>query len=152
MTLIIVDVQPGFIFMRSPSFDRMIDKLQKEIILAKKKNAGIILLEYEKHGSTIPELRGLLDNYDQYSIIRKDSDNGGIEVIDEIFEKHYDNKEIKVGGIYADLCVKATVQTLHQYLPKTSKITVLKNGCRNFYGSANYKFEWAKKLPRVRVV
>src|SRR6185503_11574024 len=107
MTLIVIDVQPGFAPGR---FKSLIEECGREINRAKRSNSGIILLECDKHGRTVGELRRLLDDYPFYSIVTKTGEDGGIECIDNIFHQKYSNKNIRVCGIFADMCVKSTVQ------------------------------------------
>lgn len=149
MTLVIIDMQTGFVLSDNRT---LVSNCRREIKNAIKNEWAIIFVEYKGLGRTIGELRSLTKKYPWVTTVVKNSDDGGIDILDTIFEKGYSNCRIRICGIYAELCVKSTVISLRKFLPKTSKITIVKDASRNFYNSPKYKFTWANDLPGVNLV
>jgi len=76
-TLCIVDMQIVF---ENPA-KKCLEEVCRQIKLAKRRNAGIIVLEYEGCGPTLPEIKQLLKSYKRKTYKQKTMDGGGKEVL-----------------------------------------------------------------------
>jgi len=109
-TLCIVDVQPRF-----DAAEGIVLDVIKEIKLARKRKAGIVLVEYDGYGDDISyeEVYKALDKYPFYDVVTKGTDNGGPEVIDIMqAQSYYDFNRIRICGCNACYCVRDTAMHL----------------------------------------
>lgn len=126
MTCIVCDMQPGF---NVGKYGGLIKSCHNEVKRAVSQNEAVIFLEYEKHGPTVYPLGLAVTNYPFFSKVTKNSDDGGIECIDEIYNRKYSKDRIRVCGVFADLCIKSTLETMEKFLPKKTKFEVVKTAC-----------------------
>lgn len=121
-TLVVIDMQKDFVSCNEPN---VIRACQREIKLAIRRKTGIIFLEYEGYGHTIPELTNLTTNYDKTYFSSKATNSGSDEVFGIINTRNlYQN--VRVVGVNTSYCVYETVEGLKDGL---GKITVVADAC-----------------------
>ena len=130
-TLLLIDFQPGFID-PDPDFafnlNELIDKAMNE-------NADIVVCEFFGFGSSWKMIRKKLSKYEHKYVIRKKDQDGGRHVNSRLSKlKLKKIHEIRVAGLYADMCVKDTVMTLAELMPKSNFIIL-----RKFCIASGYK-------------
>jgi len=104
-TLCIVDMQTTF---EKPA-KKCLDEVCHQIKLAKRRNAGIIVLEYTECGPTPPKIKSLLKSYKRKTYKQKTCDGGGKEVIAAAKRKGFPTNKIRFVGVNRSHCVYATV-------------------------------------------
>ncbi len=135
MLFLSIDLQPGF----SPANDYgIINAARGEALRAKRFNYGIILLEYNRHGSTLSQIKSACWGHTKLAVAKKDSDDGSIEVIDTAFAEGYNIDVIRVCGVCVEYCVLDTVRGLKKYSPK-SKIILNAAGCGGLRKPISFK-------------
>lgn len=113
-TLCVVDMQPSF-----GTFRHCKEAVEHEIKLAKRRNDGIIFLEYYNYGKTIPELTDLakFNGYNRIGSIWKHRDGGGQEVVKAARKYGFTTERIRVCGVNRGACVSSTIEDLLNELP-----------------------------------
>jgi len=135
-TLVVVDMQNMF---EAASDPNTVIGVAHEILQAKERNGGIILLEYEDCGRTHKGYSLLLKGYRRKSRITKGDDDGSVEVVRAARRRCFNLDHLRVCGVNADCCVVSTVLGLLGHL-RESRIEVVKNAC----GWNARKFTWDK--------
>lgn len=138
-TLIVVDMQEAF---EAASDPNTVIGVTYEILQAKERNAGIILLEYEKCGRTHEGYSQLLKGYRRKSRVTKEDDDGSMEVVRAARRRGFNLAHLRICGVNADCCIAATVLGLLGRL-RESRIEVVKDAC----GWDARSFTW-KKYPK----
>lgn len=125
-TLIIIDVQYGYSAAEEgPHLDHII----KQINEAKRNNAAILIVNYKGIGKSIGCVWDAAHDHVYYDDILKSDNNGSDEIIRAFKRNKYMNRtNIKIGGVYTELCLTETVNGLSKKLTK-SNIEVLTKCC-----------------------
>jgi nicotinamidase-related amidase len=143
--LAIVDMQDDF----AAAQDRAtVEEVKRQIELAKRYKRWIFLIEYSKHGNTLFELRKQIGGYSNVIKVRKQNNDGGLDIIDKAFDEGINLKKIYVTGVNVAFCVKGTVETLSKLLPG-SDIYLVRSGCNC---SQKKNFNFVRKLPNVTLM
>ena len=121
-TLVVVDMQPRFVTTSAPM---LVKACQREIIMAKRRKAAIIYLEFEGFGNTLGELTYFTHGYDKAYFATKNADDGSRQVID-LITKHNLYHNVRVIGVNTSYCVLSTIRGLMDY---HGKITVVADAC-----------------------
>lgn len=140
--LVVVDMQWDFYTSRIKS---VIEACKKEIILAKKRNAAIIFLEYDGFGKTMPQLRKVAKDYAFTYTALKDRQDGSSEVIDIFETLEIKPRTIRVCGVNTDQCVRSTVHGL-MYVGHKMKIGVVYEATN---GTSNRRWCWSRLCKYV---
>jgi nicotinamidase-related amidase len=145
--LLLIDIQVGFYASASPEF---LHAVKQEIKDAIRYNREILCLRYIKHGPLRPEIKTLLEKYDRFCSVWKNSDDGALEALDKLFRRGYnlDRQIVRVCGCNTNFCVKDTVTSLSKYVPR-AQIEVVAPACNCYTGN---RFGWIKKLKNVNLV
>lgn len=138
-TLIVVDMQECFDAASDPN---TVIGVTQEILRAKERNSGIILLEYESCGHTHEGYSQLLKGYRRKSRVIKGGDDGSMEAVRAARRRGFNLDCLRVCGVNADCCVAATALGLLGRL-RESRIEVVKEAC----GWSDRSFTW-KKYPK----
>ena len=144
-TLVIVDMQPTFAASKNPN---TIIAIANEIILAKQKRHGIMIVEYSGSGQTYSGFDNLLRGYLHKAKIKKNDDDGSNEIIRALNRRNFPQQVLRVCGVNTDCCVHDTVVGLLRKLHKT-KVEVIKDAC-----NTESRFDWRcyYKHPNLRLV
>ena len=149
-TLIVVDMQPSFEAANEPN---IIVGVTREILEAKRRNWGIVFLEYkptEEMGRTHEGFSSLIKGYRHKARVTKDDDDGSLEVVKALRRRGFGQRTLRICGVNADGCVFYTVNGLLSRLDQV-RIQVVKDAC----GSEWEKdFDWRTftKHPRITLV
>lgn len=151
-TLVVIDMQSYFI--GDPVQDKYLSCLKKvgqEIISAKKRGSNIILVECDYHENkpasprlgkvscaypTVSVINRLVKGYDKYVYVYKYGQDGSREIIDALAKKKIPRSNIRICGVYAEMCVKDTVLGLRRGLPR-SHFYLVKDGIQSAYRDAS---------------
>jgi nicotinamidase-related amidase len=104
-TLCIVDMQTEF----AKPAKKCLNEVCRQIKLAKRRNAGIIILEYKHCGPTLPEIKSLLKSYKRKTYKQKTMNGGGTEVLAAARRKGFPTNKIRFVGVNRSYCVYETV-------------------------------------------
>lgn len=83
-----------------------------QIKLAIKRNAGIVILEYEDCGATIPEIVDVLKPYKRKSYIKKCRDDGSREFMSVAKRRKFSYDRVRLVGVNRHACVADTAEGL----------------------------------------
>lgn len=122
--LMVIDMQWTFPVARRESLKL---NVRKEIALAKRRNAPIILVEYEDSGPTLPELLRTLNGYEHCYKITKNDDDGSTEILGVLAELPRFVPKWRICGIHLEHCVWDTIMGLKNNLKKT-KLEIVRKG------------------------
>lgn len=145
MIFLSVDLQPDFTASKKPS---IIKAAQEEVRRAIRFNYGIVFLEYDGFGDTLPEVKRLASGYKNQITILKDDDDGGHDVVDGVFKNGLKLNQVRVCGVNTDMCVHDTIRTIVNLSP-ASKIIIRKDGCGS---SAKNDFTKFKNYKNVKII
>jgi nicotinamidase-related amidase len=106
-TLIIIDIQESFLS-KLKDKSKVINNCRIEINKAIDNKMPVVLVEYNRHGSTINSLKDLLFNYDQVWTITKNGDSGNRELVNILYDALLP-KSLRVCGINTEFCVYETI-------------------------------------------
>jgi len=140
--LLIIDMQPYF---RASNPKFVLDGCKREIIRAKKNKELILLVEYDS--CNIDEdshecLRKLLRSYKHTITIKKYSDDGSREILDELMGYGIAvPKKFRVCGVNATCCVSDTIWGLVHVPTFKAKIGVVKKAVNDETG---WKWGWGQ--------
>ena len=125
--LVIIDVQNGFTILNR---ERLALKVVKHIKLAKKREAPIVVLEYEGFQRTHSLILSELEGYRNYVVLKKSESDGSYKTESILVEKWglYAPLDIKVCGVYLTACVNSTVLGL---MRKGFTVSVIAEACDN---------------------
>lgn len=129
-TLVVVDVQPGFLDGRHEAFLQSVEGL---ILEARAAGGPIIFLEYEgRFGPTYRQLQKLVEGYEERSKrVTKGHWSGAREVTDTCNKYGFGRGIFRVCGVYTDQCVSYTVKDLAAAFPR-SLVEVVPAACRSY--------------------
>jgi nicotinamidase-related amidase len=139
--LLIIDMQRCYEAARDEETQKNIEEQIKKF---KKEELPIIFVEYthyrEGYGTcrTLPCLTSLVKNYGKAFVVTKYDDDGATELYTFFTQINLDYcggweariKEIVVCGVNLNACVKETIDSLSELMPKT-KMTVMKECCNS---------------------
>lgn len=143
--LLIVDMQSGF---SAAHNKRTIAACQKLILKAKKDKALIIVLEYNGHGHTLPQLVELIEDYPNRHFLVKTQDDGSFDVHNFLTAKGIRIMGINVCGVNSDACVQFTSETLAEM---GYNVFVIKKACNTYHKRGKGWNEYAK-LDNLRKI
>lgn len=106
-TLCIVDMQTEF-----PTHKPVIKQVLHEIRLAKKRNAAVIVLEYDDSGPTIEPIKKALENYGRVAYVTKMQDGGGEEFFDTAESYGFNYNKVRMVGVNRSYCVFSTAREM----------------------------------------
>lgn len=124
-TLLIIDMQIGF---ATANEERVIENVCEEVYLAKKRGAGILVVEYRGFGKTIARITDTIGNYVRQGRTTKVEDDGSKQVFNAARRLDFDMSRWRVCGVNIAYCVSKTVQGLHTLIPDTH-IEIRKRAC-----------------------
>jgi len=117
-TLVIVDMQKMFLY--NANYKYVIEGCVKQVLLAKKRLANIILVEYSsKPGDTIPEIMKAIGTYKKVGTVLKSAPDGGSALVNYIKNNNINTKSIRFTGVYTNACVYETAKTTKSKLAGT---------------------------------
>jgi hypothetical protein len=123
--LLVIDAQPGFPSARKPE---LIRNICREIKLAKKRQAGIVLCEYVGYGRTNKKIRDSIGDYTRLVRCRKKTDDGSSLVYHYSAEAGFDVTTWRVCGVNIAFCVNTTVKGLRKLLPNAD-VQIKQDAC-----------------------
>lgn len=145
-TLVVVDMQIGFHSANNPY---TISNVVREIKQARKRKAGIVMVQYENSGCLIRDVERATRNYSNIDFVWKNCNDGWVDVYHSIENNCFDLRNLTVCGVNADACVAETVFSLSINLPE-STIELVEDACNT--DGAQWKrdiFDWVNELPNV---
>ena len=116
-TLCVVDMQPYF----SKTALRCLNEVLIEIKKAKRRNAAIVILEYDGLGPSYDEIDKLIEGYPHCAITSKSLDGGGEELLNELECYNWPADKVRFVGVNRSYCVRSTVK---EFLDLTKKNNV----------------------------
>lgn len=126
-TLCIIDMQHEF---EKPA-KRCLDEVCRQIKLAKRRHAGIIVVEYENCGPTFSRIKALLKPYKRKTYKKKGYDGGGLEVLSAARRKGFSIDKIRFAGVNRSYCVSETIAEVIARHPGKIEIAIDATWCRN---------------------
>src|SRR3990167_6163064 len=105
--LVIIDMQEDF---RVPS---VIPGVLEEIQLAHKTRIPVFVVEFEKSGQTLPEIKAALGDL-EVTVVSKRTTSAAKNLAHHLKEF----ESIRICGVYSDCCVFETIRHLSAYLPR----------------------------------
>lgn len=111
-TLCVVDMQDFF----STSV-YCLDGVLKEIKLAMRRKAPIVVLEYNGCGRSTDPIRKVLRNYRKKRYVTKHDDDGGQELLEILDKKGWSQEKIRFAGVNRSACVLETVDRVRDNVP-----------------------------------
>lgn len=103
-TLCVVDIQDYF-----DSSAVRLKQILKEIQLAKRRHAGIVVLEYDGCGRSNEMILKALRNYDRVRYKTKEHDDGSRELVRVAKQANFNLSKIRFCGVNRSYCVANTV-------------------------------------------
>ena len=122
-------MQPYF---QAATNKRVIANCKRELLLAMKKRAGIIFVQYYSCGETNKSLLKLTAEYDRSYAVSKSADDGSAEIHDAIIDYRLSALRLKICGVNTDCCVSETVRGLTARMPRAT-IEVISDACHSDY-------------------
>lgn len=116
--LVVIDMQPRF---EAAECNKTASAIIALINEAKLAGSLIVILEYESHGSTRPDIMEAVESYHNYKVTTKNTDGGGKEV------QEFVNGQTRAAlcGVNYGACVFHTANELK----KVMDVLVVKNAC-----------------------
>jgi len=105
-TLCVIDMQNYF----AETADKRLPQVLKEINLAKRRHAGIIILEYNECGRSHPTILEILKGYDRVRYVRKCDNDGSSEFIQTALKRGFNLGKVRFCGVNRSFCVQETVK------------------------------------------
>ena len=124
-TLCVIDMQPGF----GNSYGAL-EGCLKLIDVAKKRRHHIILVEYKGEGRTQQEILDKLRRYKNYSVVKKNKNDGSWHIFRHLGKNNIKPREITICGVNTRYCVYETARGLINKLNK-SKVIVNLSACND---------------------
>lgn len=118
-TLCIIDMQPFFSLRK-----KVIENVLYEIKLAKRRKAGIIVVEYKGGGDTHDDILSMLKDYDEKERVIKNDWDGSTGIIRACKKNKFDTTKMRFCGVYRSACVYATVYGMKRKLQKPTPIEI----------------------------
>jgi nicotinamidase-related amidase len=124
--LLIIDVQDYF-----ATAAKVVDETVREVKLAIRRNASIVIAEFVGCGQTNRKVREALTGYDKAIYVTKYHDGGGSEVLSACKKNGVSPEKFRVVGVNRSWCVYSTVLELFSLSERKKapmKIEVSKKG------------------------
>ena len=147
VTLVIVHVQRWY----GHSIDEaMLQSVQAMIELAKKRGWAIILSSqnFPPQFGIYKEVTDLVAGYSGFRPCHA-TDTDGSQPIKRVCDRKRSRHFIVV-GVYANACVRATVQGLLRRFPR-STVRVIKEACRDHWSDRGINWGWYPQHPRLAI-
>lgn len=127
-TFVVVDMQPDF---EPAKCDRICENIVKEIGEARKRQAHIMIVEFQHYGYTRPEILRALAGYGDWSVVLKNHDDGSREVLAKCENNGIprDKLTFTFSGVNWQFCVYSTVKGLHEKGIPKENLNVLESCC-----------------------
>lgn len=148
-TLIIIDMQEAF-----PASHGAVKGVLKQIALAKKRRAGILVINFTGEGPLLKEVKKKLQNYKRIKYCRKNDDNGAGEAIRAIKAAKFNLSKLRVCGVNTGACVYQTVLGLRRLLKNNAvKIELALDACNDiaYYRKTNWKEDYTKNFNKQKL-
>lgn len=126
-TLVVIDVQTGYL----DAAEAIRYPVRLEILRAMKQGWGIVFVQMNKMGKTLPELLREVTSrkYTRYyAPVTKELADGSAQVIAACERLGYSKRLIRVCGLRSNICVQDTVEGLSKKLPD-ARIEVKQTAC-----------------------
>jgi nicotinamidase-related amidase len=123
--LIVVDMQASFKKVDDPI---LLGNVKKHVYRAIKKNTPIVLVEYNGKGKTHPHIMAILDDYENYEIVRKKEWDGS-RLVTKVLRNRWGIKPqrtVRMCGLYTHACVAKTAEGLSD---EGYKVRVIEEAC-----------------------
>jgi hypothetical protein len=146
--LVINDMQGGF----PASSDALtLFAIEEQIRLAKARNLGILVVEYDAHemGETHEQLMRHLREYAKAIVVSKSADDGSAEIFEAVIDNGFWPENFIFCGVNSDSCVMKTIQGLIARVP-ACRITLLQDACNSDNGKDCPV--WHKVFPQMKNV
>ncbi len=118
ITLCIIDMQPFFISSQKPD---VIKGVIHQISLAKRRRAGVVLVEYDDCGKTDDRIVNAIGNYDRAITIKKFSNDGSVVILKAIKrERFFSRRHLRLCGVNTAWCIYETAVGLSKKLPNAT--------------------------------
>jgi len=148
MTLVVLDVQDRYLAdLIENDRTRVVSEVTREITRAREQGDGIILSEMnaKEKGGICQFVLDLIEDYDRHLRFDKSGPDAGLEVFSIIRQQGYDEKPIRLCGLYGDEAVRMTAQTILHNTNYQAVIEVAWNacGCVNYLFSEKDCLKWA---------
>lgn len=117
-TLCIVDMQATF-----GAYEHCLDEVCHQVKLAKRRNAGIIVIEYRGSGPTVAPIKDLLKYYRKKVYTKKNANGGGSELLAAAKRKGFPVNKVRFTGVNRSWCVFSTI-VQYQNLSGGGKIEI----------------------------
>lgn len=122
--LIVIDMQETFPAALSIPLRQTV---KREIMLAKRRNAPILFVEYQNCKPTLPDLVSTVKGYHNCYTLTKPEDDGSLPILGFLAEFPHFIPTWRVCGVHLDACVLDTVRGLNSSLPTTT-LEIVKEG------------------------
>ena len=120
-TLCVIDVQVPF---HAAGRKSLLDNIVRLVKNAKRRKAGIVLVEFEGFGSTHIAIQQAIGSYERCITTIKSDCDGSEEIIDACRERGFNTRKIIICGVETNNCVMATLDGLDDLLPFSKKEVV----------------------------
>lgn len=131
-TLAIIDVQPKY-----EAFAPILDKVVHQIKLARRRNDGIVLVEFGSDQPSCDEIYEALHGYDKFTVEIKNKCNGSHEIINAIYNNQYTFDQILLCGVNTCMCVKDTLSGIIR-MDVSRRVEIIKDAVNCCHASHNY--------------
>ena len=111
-TLVIIDMQNGFLEAGDPDCYDIIPNICRTIQHAMINGWGIIIVEYTNNGQTDNDILEAVSGYNRLQFVSKDAPDGGRAILSRLKANPGLSLDLLVCGIYGDMCVAQTVSGL----------------------------------------
>ena len=105
-TLVVVDMQSEF----ASTAEKCTKQVVREVKRAKRRGAGVIVLEYKDAGKTFKEIRDELKGYGRKTFATKNMNDGSHEAMKAAKRNGFSTEKIRVCGVNRSYCVLGTVE------------------------------------------
>ena len=121
--------------------------VKKQIQLTKRRQAPILIIEYEKSGATLPDILSATNGYPHCYTLTKYDDNGSDEIIAFLAEFPHFIPTWRICGIHLDCCVWETAFGLKSMFKKT-KLEIVKSAVASYSNTNKSKTRLLKALEK----
>ena len=121
-TLVVVDMQAEF----AGTAKKCEKEVVKEVQKAKKRGAGIVVLEYDGSGSTFESITKELKGYGRKAYATKHQDDGSKEFLKTAKKHGFGTKKLRVTGVNRCACVLSTIDGIQKKQEKTDVEVAIK--------------------------
>lgn len=146
--LIIIDMQDELLDDHL-YYCELLKNIQKEIKLAKRRRAPIILVEYKNEGETHKDIHLVLNAYPYERVIKPHND-GSKEIFHCLLRKFYSVPIWRVCGIFLECCISETLISLSNQTK--TEFELIEKGVGSFpCTDLNSKSRYFTKLQEIGV-